>query len=79
MVQIGNREKRHALTNTHSADRVSRNTVIEPIGLHKFTRTSTGTQRAGHSSHNTIIQTSASRKLTMSKYENTADTKCVLQ
>jgi len=30
-------QKKHALTNTHSADRVLRNTVIEPIGLRKFT------------------------------------------
>jgi len=31
------KEKKHAPTNTHSVDRVLRNTVIEPIGLRKFT------------------------------------------
>jgi len=29
--------RKRALINTHSADRVSRNTVIKPIGLRKFT------------------------------------------
>ena len=36
MVKIENR-KRHALTNTLSADRVSRDAVMEPVGLCKFT------------------------------------------
>ena len=45
---------KHALTNTHSAGRVSRNTVIEPIGLRKFTSyiyqyTTAGSQQTQYS------------------------------
>jgi len=61
-------EKRHALTNTYSVNRVSHSSVIEPIALHKFTSysTSISTQRPVHSNHNTIIQTSVPSKLTIS-------------
>jgi len=53
----GEIEKKHALTNTHSADRVTRNTVIEPIGLHKFTSyiyqyTTAGSQQSQHNDSN---------------------------
>jgi len=36
IVKIENRKK-HALTKTHSADRVLVNRVIEAVGLRKFT------------------------------------------
>ena len=36
-MEIENRKKKQAFTNTPSADRVLRNTVMEPIALHKFT------------------------------------------
>jgi len=49
--------RKHALTNTHSADRVSRNTVIQPIGLRKFTayifqHTTADTQQSQHNDSN---------------------------
>jgi len=51
------KRKRHALFNTHLADRVSRNTVIEPIGLCKFTLyiyqyTTAGSQQSQHNDSN---------------------------
>jgi len=51
------KHKRHASTNTHSADRVSRNTVIEPIGLRKFTPyiyqyTTAGSRKSQHNDSN---------------------------
>jgi len=57
-VEIENKKK-HALTNTHSADRVLRNTVIEPIGLGKLTPYIYRYTKASHSNHNTKIQISA--------------------
>jgi len=63
-----NREqKKHARTNRHSADRVLHNTVIEPIGLRKFYLVHLPVHNGRvHSSHNTMTQTSALRKLTIS-------------
>jgi len=48
---------KHALTNTHSASRNLRNTVIKPAGLRKFTSylyqyTTAGTQQLQHNNSN---------------------------
>jgi len=51
------KQKKNALINTHSADRVLRHTVIEPIGLRKFTSyfyqfTTAGSQQSQHNDSN---------------------------
>jgi len=70
---------KHALTNTHSAERVSRNAVIKPIGLREFTTyiyqcIMADTQESQHHDKNI-----GPRKLTISQHEITADTKYLLQ
>jgi hypothetical protein len=70
--------RKHALTNKHSADQSLRNTQLCPIGLRKLTThvcqyTTTGTQLSEQ--NNTNI---GPCRLTVSLHEFTADTKHVL-